>query len=197
MMQASAKRSHFTNTADVVVIGAGFAGLLALQRLVEIGLSVQAFEAAAGVGETWYYNRYPGARCDSEVPLYQYFFSDELAAEWRWSERYPAQAEILAYLNFVADRCDLRRHIMFETEVISLQYEEDCGRWTATTNRGDIISAQYCVTAVGCLSAPIVPNISGIGSFKKEIYFTSSWPHEGADFKDKQVAVIGTGRPCF
>lgn len=180
-------------TVDAIVIGAGFGGMMAIQRLRAMGLSVQGFEQASGVGGTWYWNRYPGARCDSETPVYQYFFSDELAREWTWSERYPAQGEILDYLNWVADRLDLRRHYRFDTAVTALAYDEASRLWTATTADGDSLSARYCITALGCLSAPKTPEIEGVERFRGRTYFTSAWPHEPVDFTNQRVAVIGTG----
>ena len=182
-----------TRAVHVIVIGAGFAGLYAIHKLRALGLSVQAFEAGSGVGGTWYWNRYPGARCDSEMPVYQFLFSDELGSEWRWSERYPSQPDVQAYLNFVADRLDLRRDIGFDTRVTALHYESGAQRWTVTTEQGDRLSARYCVTAAGCLSAPQTPEFPGIDSFAGRIVYTSSWPEEGVDLRGKRVAVIGTG----
>ena len=180
-------------TCDAIVIGAGFAGLLAVHKLREMGLSVQCFERGSGVGGTWYWNRYPGARCDSETPVYSYFFDDTLATEWTWPERYPSSDEILKYLNWIADRLDLRPNIRFNTMVEALVYDEAENLWTVTTGDGDQLSAKYCITALGCLSEPQKLAIPGIDDFAGETYFTSSWPHEKVDFTGKRVAVIGTG----
>lgn len=178
---------------DAVVIGAGFAGLYMLYRLREMGLSTQVYEAADGVGGTWYWNRYPGARCDSPSVHYSFSFSKELEQEWEWTEAYPAQPEILEYLNHVADRFDLRRGIQFSTRVTGAHYNEQTNRWDITTDQGDHVSATYCITAVGCLSAPNKPNFPGIENFAGDVYHTGLWPHEGVDFTGKRVGVIGTG----
>ena len=185
--------SNKSGQVDVIVIGAGFAGLLAIHKLREMGLSVQCFERGTGVGGTWYWNRYPGARCDSETPVYSYFFDDEMAKEWIWPERYPTSDEILKYLNWAADRLDLRRSVRFNTEVTALTYDEATNLWKATTSAGGELSAKYVITAAGCLSEPQKLNIPGIDDFAGETYFTSRWPHEKVDFTGKRVAVIGTG----
>ncbi len=181
--------AHF----DAVAIGAGFSGLYILYRLRELGLSVQVYETGEGVGGTWYWNRYPGARCDSPSVHYSYSFSPELEQEWEWTERYPRQPEILRYLNHVADRFDLRHDIQFNTRVKSAVYDEVMHRWTIETEQGDKVSAHYFVTAVGCLSTPNLPRFKGLDSFKGSVYHTSRWPHEGVDFTGKRVGVIGTG----
>ena len=178
---------------DAVIVGAGFAGLYMLHRLRGLGLSARVIEAGDGVGGTWYWNRYPGARCDIESLEYQYGFDDELPREWRWTERYATQPEILRYLNHVADRLDLRRDIRFETRVTAAHYDEAAGRWRVTTDRGDQITATYCIMATGCLSAARVPDYEGLESFRGEWYHTGAWPHEGVDFTGKRVGVIGTG----
>lgn len=195
---------------DVVVVGAGFSGLYLLHRLRdELGLSVKVIEKADEVGGTWYWNRYPGARCDSESHIYCYSFNDEILEEWEWSERYPAQPEVLEYLQFVADRLELRQDIDFETEVTSATFDEKSGRWeissrsttfdkdsgTWETNSSTeaSVTAQYFVTAVGCLSEPYIPDLDGIDTFEGEWYHTGTWPHTPVDFEDKRVAVIGTG----
>ena len=178
---------------DAVIVGAGFAGLYALHRLRGLGLSAQVFEAGDGVGGTWYWNRYPGARCDVESMDYSYSFSDELQQEWRWTERYSAQPEILKYINHVADRFDLRRDIQLSTRVRSAVFDEATSRWTVETDRGDRVSAQFCVMATGCLSEAQVPDIKGRETFEGRWYHTGRWPHEGVDFTGQHVGVIGTG----
>jgi cation diffusion facilitator CzcD-associated flavoprotein CzcO len=183
-----------TGDVDAVVIGAGFAGLYMNYRLRDqMGLRVQVFEAGDGVGGTWYWNRYPGARCDSESYIYCYTFDQDLLQEWEWSGKYPEQPEILRYLEHVADRFDLRRNIKFGTRVIGARWDETTNRWTVETDQGDVVTTPYLVTAVGCLSSGQVPNIPGLDSFRGDWYHTGSWPHEGVDFSGKRVGVIGTG----
>lgn len=200
MLQASQKptshpsASHkSTNARDVVIVGAGFAGLYMLHRARSLGFSARVFEAGSGVGGTWYWNRYPGARCDVESLEYAYSFSEELRQEWQWTERYAAQPEILRYLNHVADRFDLRRDIEFDTRVVSAAFDEEEGCWTIETERGEIVPAQFCVMATGCLSASKVPDYKGLAQFRGRWYHTGRWPHEGVDFTGQSVAVIGTG----
>jgi cyclohexanone monooxygenase len=178
---------------DAIVVGAGFAGMYMLHRLREQGLSVRVFEAGSGVGGTWFWNRYPGARCDVESVDYQFSFSDELLHEWNWSERYPRQDELLAYLNHVADRFDLRRDIQLNTRVTRALFDEKATRWDVETEGGDRFSASYVVMATGCLSAARVPAFEGLNTFQGEWYHTGAWPDEGVDFAGKRVAVIGTG----
>jgi cation diffusion facilitator CzcD-associated flavoprotein CzcO len=178
---------------DAVIVGAGFAGLYMLHRLRGLGLSARVFEAGSGVGGTWYWNRYPGARCDVESMDYSYSFSDELQQEWRWTERYSAQPEILTYINHVADRFDLRRDIQLDTRVTSAVFDEATSRWTVETDRGDRVSARFCIMATGCLSDAQVPDIKGRETFEGTWYHTGRWPHEGVDFTGRRVAVIGTG----
>ncbi len=179
---------------DAVVIGAGFAGLGMLWRLRELlGMSVQVYEAGDGVGGTWYWNRYPGARCDSESYVYCFSFSKELLQEWDWSGKYPEQPEILSYLNHVADRFELRRNIQFETRVTSARFLEEANLWEVETDRGDRVTARFLITGIGCISAGNVPDIPGLESFQGDWHHTGSWPHEGVDFAGKRVAVIGTG----
>lgn len=181
------------STVDVVVVGAGFAGLYALHKLRSQGLSVRVFEAAPEVGGTWYYNRYPGARCDVESVDYCYSFSAELEQEWDWSEKYATQAEILRYLNWVADKLDLRDGITFNTRVVSAVLDEQNLRWTVTTDNGDVVTARFCIMATGPLSAALTPDFAGLDTFAGKIYHTAHWPHEPVDFTGKRVAVIGTG----
>ena len=178
---------------DAVVIGAGFSGLYMLYRLRELGLSTRVYEAAEGVGGTWYWNRYPGARCDSPSVHYSYSFSPELEQEWEWTEKFPRQPEILRYLNHVADRFDLRRDIQLNTRVVSAVYDDITTHWRVKTDQGDDVSARYFITAVGCLSTPNLPRFQGLDSFTGQIYHTGQWPHEGVDFTGKRVGVIGTG----
>jgi len=179
---------------DAVVIGAGFAGLGMLRQLRdELGMSAQVYESGGGVGGTWYWNRYPGARCDSESYVYCFSFSKELLQDWDWSGKYPEQPEILSYLNHVADRFDLRRNIKFNTRVTSARFLEDTNRWEIETDQGDCVTAQFLITGIGCISAGNVPDIKGLHSFQGERYHTGSWPHEKVDFAGKRVAVIGTG----
>ncbi len=180
-------------TVDAVIVGAGFAGMYMLHRLRSLGLSVRVFEAATGVGGTWFWNRYPGARCDVESMQYSYSFLNELQQEWKWSERFAAQPEILRYANHVADRLDLRRNIEFETRVTDAVYDEDKSVWQIRTGKGEAVSARYCVMAVGCLSSARTPDFKGLETFKGKTYHTGEWPHEGVDFTGKRVGVIGTG----
>jgi cyclohexanone monooxygenase len=179
---------------DAVVVGAGFAGMYALYRLRDVlGLRTRVFEAGEGVGGTWYWNRYPGARCDSDSYIYCYTFDKALLEEWEWSERYPQQPEILSYLNHVADRFDLRKDIHFGARVTAATYDEATKRWTVQTDTGETVRAKYVISAVGCLSASNVPQFPGLDSFNGKSYHTGHWPHEGVDFTAKRVGVIGTG----
>jgi cyclohexanone monooxygenase len=178
---------------DAVVVGAGFAGMYMLHRLRGLGLNARVFEAGGGVGGTWYWNRYPGARCDVESMQYSFSFSEELDQEWSWSEKYSPQPEILAYANHIADRFDLGRDIAFETRVTSASFDENAKCWRIETDRGDQVSANFCIMAVGCLSAPNRPRFEGIDDFKGPVYHTGEWPHEGVDFTGLRVGVIGTG----
>ena len=182
-----------TKAVDVVVIGAGMAGLYMLHRLRGLELSAVVFEIGRDVGGTWYWNRYPGARVDIESQEYSFSFSEELEREWRWTERYASQPELLAYLKHVADRFDLRRRIRFETRVTALRWNEEEQRWSVSTDRGDKLDARFVVAATGCLSVPIDPNFPGQETFKGPTYHTGRWPHQGVDFTGKRVAVIGTG----
>ncbi|MDF1791266.1 MAG: NAD(P)/FAD-dependent oxidoreductase [Thalassobaculaceae bacterium] len=179
---------------DAVIIGAGFSGMYQLHLLRDrLGLKARVIERGDGVGGTWYWNRYPGARCDSESHSYSYYFSDELLKEWQWSERYPQQPEIVRYLNYVADKLDLKRDIQFETSATAARYDEKANLWRVETDTGETVSAKYLITAVGCLSSANVPDIPGRDSFKGQWYHTGQWPHEGVDFTGKRVGQIGTG----
>ena len=178
---------------DAVVVGAGFAGLYALHRLRGLGLSVRVFERGEDVGGTWYWNRYPGARCDVESLDYSFSFSEELQQEWSWTERYATQPEILDYLRFVADRYGLRSDIEFSVTVTSADWDEQEKWWRITTGHGTEIRCRYYIMTTGCLSIPKSPDIEGTERFAGQVYFTSRWPHEGADLAGQRVAVIGTG----
>ncbi|WP_253861499.1 flavin-containing monooxygenase [Mycobacterium asiaticum] len=181
------------DSLDALVVGAGFAGLYALHKLRAQGLSVRALEAAPELGGTWYYNRYPGARCDVESVDYCYSFSEELQQEWDWTEKYATQAEILRYLNWVADKLDLRRDVVFNTRVVSAVFDEAAVRWTVTTDTGDVVTARFVLMATGPLSDAMTPEFPGLNTFGGEIHHTAHWPHEPVDFTGKRVAVIGTG----
>ena len=190
----SATPDNATNPhVDAVVVGAGFAGLYMLYRLRESGRSVRVFEAGSGVGGTWFWNRYPGARCDIESMEYSYQFSEELQQEWDWTERYATQPEILRYANHVAERFDLLPYIQFNTRVSAAHFDEPSGRWSVETDDGETLSSQFLVMATGCLSQANQPDFPGLDSFEGETYHTGKWPHEGLDFRGKRVAVIGTG----
>jgi cation diffusion facilitator CzcD-associated flavoprotein CzcO len=179
---------------DAIIIGAGFAGMYQLISLRDkLGMRTRVLEAASGVGGTWFWNRYPGARCDSESHSYMYYFSKELVQEWEWSERYPQQPEILRYLNYVADKFDLRADISFETRVTSAHYDQSSNQWVVHTQSGQTLRAQYLITAVGCLSSANVPNLPGLNQFAGQWFHTGAWPHEGVDFTGKSVGVVGTG----
>jgi cation diffusion facilitator CzcD-associated flavoprotein CzcO/acetyl esterase/lipase len=178
---------------DVVVVGAGFSGLYLLHRLRGLGFSTRVFEAADDVGGTWYWNRYPGARCDIPTTDYSFGFDPELESAWTWSEKYATQPEILRYAQFVADRYDLRRDITFEARVDAAVWDDSAEHWKVRTETGEQITCRYYVMATGCLSVPKAADIEGAARFGGEVYFTSRWPHEGVDFTGKRVAVIGTG----
>jgi len=178
---------------DAIVIGAGVAGLYQLYRLRELGLRVRVFEAGSGVGGTWYWHRYPGARFDSESWTYGYSFSKELLDEWDWEEHFAAQPQTERYLNHVADKFDLRRDIQFSSRVAAAHYCEETRSWEITLEDGDRYSTRLLITAIGILSAPTMPNIPGISSFEGQSCHTHSWPKEGVDFAGKRVGIIGTG----
>src|SRR6266480_933004 len=194
-LQSASGKSHAANpkTYDVVVVGAGFAGMYMLHRLRRLGLSVRVYEQGGDVGGTWYWNRYPGARCDVESMQYSYSFSDELQQEWDWSERYAPQPEILRYANHVADRFKLRPDIALNTRVDRADFDEHANSWSVTTSDGKTVTATYIVLATGCLSNARMPDIKGLSDFKGKVYHTGHWPHERIDFTGRRVGVIGTG----
>ena len=179
---------------DAVIVGAGFAGLYMLYRMRDVlGLKARVYERGDGVGGTWFWNRYPGARCDSESFYYCYSFSEELDQEWDWTSKYPEQPEILSYLNHVADRFDLRRDIQLSTRVTGASFDEATNCWEVRTEAGERITARFLISAVGCLSAANVPDIKGLDDFEGDWYHTGAWPQEGVDFRGKRVGLIGTG----
>lgn len=178
---------------DAIVIGAGFSGLYTLHRLRGLGLRALVLEMAENVGGTWLYNRYPGARCDIESIEYSYSFSEQIQQEWVWTETMPAQPEVEAYLNFVADRLDLRRDIRFGTKVTAMAFDEQDALWVVRSEAGESFVAPFVIAASGILSVPLEPDIPGIGEFNGESLFTARWPADGFDFADKRVGVIGTG----
>jgi len=195
-MQVAHEREAVTRAApgeiDALIVGAGFAGLYMLHKLRELGFRVQVIEAGAGVGGTWFWNHYPGARCDIPSIEYSYSFSPELEREWRWTERYATQPEILSYLNHVADRFDLRRDIRFETRVTAAEWDEDHARWTATLDDGGTISAPYLILATGALSAPKTPDLPGLDGFAGDVLHTALWS-DAVAIESKCVAIFGTG----
>ncbi len=196
MVESSASKTTgngATQQVDVAVVGAGFAGLYLLHRLRKAGFTTVAVDEASDVGGTWYWNRYPGARCDIQTIDYSYTFDPELESAWKWSEKYATQPEILRYLGFVADRYDLRRDIRFHTKVTAATWDQAAERWRLTTDNGAAISCRYYIMATGCLSSPKPPEIEGVKDFKGEIYFTGRWPHHEVKLAGKRVAVIGTG----
>jgi cyclohexanone monooxygenase len=194
-LQSVSGKSHAAGaeTHDVVVVGAGFAGMYMLHKLRGLGLSARVYEQGGDVGGTWYWNRYPGARCDVESMQYSYSFSDELQEEWDWSERYAPQPEILKYANHVADRFKLRPDIQLNTRVDRAAFDEGSNCWSVTTSDGKTVTAKYVVLATGCLSNARMPDIKGLADFKGSVYHTGHWPHEPVDFRGQRVAVIGTG----
>ena len=178
---------------DAIVVGGGLGGLYTLHRLRAMGLRVRVYEAGSGVGGTWFWNRYPGCRCDVESMEYSYSFSNELQQDWKWPERYGTQPEILRYVNHVAERFDLMRDVQLNTRVRTAVFDSKTNRWTVTTEQGEVISAPYCVMATGNLSTPRMPDYKGLGDFKGKVYHTGQWPKEGVDFSGLRVAAIGTG----
>lgn len=185
--------SNQATSLDVVIVGAGFAGLYQLYRARKAGLTARVIEAGEDVGGTWYWNRYPGARCDVESLDYSFSFDKELEQEWTWSERYATQPEILRYIKHVAERFDLARDIQFRTRVTRAVFDEQRKRWTVGTDAGESFDAQFCVLATGCLSIAQAPDFKGLSSFAGKWYHSADWPKEGVDFTGKRVGVIGTG----
>lgn len=182
-----------TKQVDAIVIGAGVSGLYQVHQLREQGLNVQGIDAASDVGGTWYWNRYPGARFDSESYIYQYLFDEELYKDWTWSERFPAQPEIERWMHYIADRLDLRKEFKFSTRVQSAELDEQTNRWTVKTDQGDVYDAQFVIGCTGMLSAPLADRFPGQSSFKGEIVHTGLYPKEGIETRGKRVGVIGTG----
>ena len=178
---------------DAVVVGAGFSGLYLLYRLRKAGFSTRVFERGGDVGGTWYWNRYPGARCDVESLQYSYSFDERLQQDWHWPEKFSAQPDILAYANYVADRFDLKKDIEFNIEVKGSRFDENSNRWKITTNTGEEINAQYFIMATGCISTTQIPNIKGLSDYVGNTFHTGDWPHEEVDFSGQSIAVIGTG----
>jgi cation diffusion facilitator CzcD-associated flavoprotein CzcO len=188
-----ARTEEVANVHDAIIIGAGMSGMYQLHALRALGLSVRVYEAGSGVGGTWYWNRYPGARFDSESWTYGYSFDEEILQEWEWSEHFSAQPETLRYCNFVADKLDLRRDISFNSKVESARWDEEESRWEIELEDGGRARSRFLITAIGPLSAPTWPNIPGIDDFRGEAYHTARWPHEPVSLEGKRVAVIGTG----
>ena len=193
VMERDAVTTTRATELDAIVVGGGLGGLYALHRLRRLGLKARAFEAGSGVGGTWFWNRYPGARCDVESLEYSYAFDDTLQQDWHWPERYGNQPEILSYINHVADRFDLRRDVQLNTRVTSAEFDPGRNRWTVRTDKGDEVTAPFCIMATGNLSTPRVPDFKGIELFKGKWYHSGLWPHDGVDFSGLRVAVIGTG----
>ncbi len=189
----SAAPATATASFDAVVVGAGFAGMYMLHRLRGLGLSARVYEAGSSVGGTWFWNRYPGARVDIRSLEYSFSFSPELEDEWRWSERYAPQAELLAYAEHVAERFDMKRDIVFDTRIAAAHYHAEEQRWHVTTATGETVSARFLIMATGCLSVPTDVNFPGIADYQGRLLRTSQWPHEGVDFTGQRVGVIGTG----
>ena len=181
------------NSVDVVIVGAGFSGLYLIHRLRNEGYSLRVFERGDGVGGTWYWNRYPGARCDVESMQYSYSFDEQLQQDWHWPEKFSAQPDILEYANHVADRFDLRKEIEFETAVTAAHFDEAAGRWRVETDKGEKVSARFFIMATGCISTAQIPDIAGLSSYQGNTYHTGKWPHEKVDFTGQRIAVIGTG----
>ena len=193
-VQSGAQKESAKPDFDAIIIGAGFSGMYMLHSLRDkLALKVTVFEAGNNVGGTWYWNRYPGARCDSDSYIYCYTFDNHLLQEWNWSERYPEQDEILRYLEHCAERFHLKRDIQFAKRVVEVTFDEATDLWMVRTDKGDTVRANYVITAVGSLSATNVPPFKGLGSFRGKSYHTAQWPHDGVDFTTKRVAVIGTG----
>lgn len=192
-MRGNDVKNQPVKEVDAVILGAGFAGLYMLHQLKSKGFSTIVYETGDGVGGVWYWNRYPGARCDIESIYYNYTFSKELYEEWTWTSRFPEQEEILRYLNYVADRLKLRANIQFNTRVKAAHFDEEQNKWLVYLNDGHQVLAKYFITGIGCLSAANVPKFQGLDQFSGEWYHTGHWPHEKVDFTGKRVGIIGTG----
>ena len=186
-------RTNATESYDAIIVGAGFAGLYALHRLQGLGLSAVVLEQGDGIGGTWFWNRYPGARCDVESLQYSYSFSEEFQQEWKWSERFASQGEILHYINVAADRFGLREHIRLNVRATAAAFSDDQDIWIIGTENGSKLRSKFLIFATGCLSVPIDPNIAGLEKFEGKIYRTSKWPKEPVDFSGQRIAVVGTG----
>ncbi len=183
-VQGESRRASVKTDFDAVIIGAGFSGMYMLHSLRDkLDLNVTVFEAGDGVGGTWYWNRYPGARCDSDSYIYCYTFDKNLLQEWNWSERYPEQDEILRYLEHCAERFDLKPDIQFGKRVVEVVFDDNTELWTLRTEHGDVVRARFVIAAVGALSAANIPPFKGLESFKGKCYHTSQWPHDGVDFR--------------
>ncbi len=178
---------------DAIIVGGGFAGMYMLHQMRQLGFTSHVIEAGSDVGGTWYWNRYPGARCDIESLSYQYSFDDSIQREWNWSERYATQPEILEYARFVADKLDLRSGMQFDTRVTAAHYDDATNRWDVETDQGDRYSGRFLIAGTGCLSVPRLPDYEGLDAFEGDWYHTGDWPHEGVDFTGKRVGVVGTG----
>ncbi|MBT5047298.1 MAG: NAD(P)/FAD-dependent oxidoreductase [Rhodospirillaceae bacterium] len=187
------QRPDSSSSVDAIIVGAGFSGLYLLKRLRDLGFSTRVFERGGDVGGTWYWNRYPGARCDVESMQYSYSFDEDLQQEWHWPEKFSAQPDILAYFNHVADRFDLRRDIDFETSVVAAHFDEAARRWKIETDKGEHVSARFYIMATGCISTANMPDMAGLSDYQGNIYHTGNWPHEKVDFTGQRIAVIGTG----
>lgn len=193
MLDDNQKRNPMPTEVDALVIGTGVAGLYELHQLREMGLKVHAVDTASDVGGTWYWNRYPGAKFDSEAYIYQYLFDESLYKNWTWSERFPGQREIERWMHYIADTLDLRRDITFSTTITSATYDNAIGLWTVTSDRGDTVKARYLIGCTGMLSAPLTDRFPGQANFKGQIVHTGRYPKEGLQLEGKRVAVIGTG----
>ena len=187
------QHSAAPQSVDAVIVGAGYSGLYLLHRLRGLGFTTRVFERGGGVGGTWYWNRYPGARCDVESMQYSYSWDEDLQQEWSWPEKFSAQPDILGYFNHVADRFDLRKDIDFDTSVTAAHFDEDSQRWTIETDTGERVSAQFFIMATGCISTANMPDIGGLPDYQGNTYHTGHWPHEKVDFTGQRIAVIGTG----
>jgi cyclohexanone monooxygenase len=181
------------SSVDAVIVGAGFSGLYLLHRFRKLGISTRVFERGGDVGGTWYWNRYPGARCDVESMQYSFSFDEDLQQEWQWSEKFSPQPQILAYVNHVADRFDLRKDIDFDVEVTAAHYDDGARRWAVETDSGERVSAQFFIMATGCISTAQIPDLDGFDEYKGRTFHTGNWPHEKVDFTDERIAVVGTG----